>query len=366
VSLLTVIKHKIRHQNGGSDEISVTGLSGLLADDQHVLDAEVQAIKLDAFTAPDDGAKLDVSTSLHGLAPKAVAPAAGLLNVYGIANGETAITNKPAFDSTNPAALGTASPGTQVIAARRDHVHPDPVPAHNLLVPSTTVHYDNSLCRYYLSADQANIPGTSRIELDTLLYDLGSNFTTANWYGASGAYRPSDADSDATHIEDDDANFPVAIVYSLVRWASDAAGTLNVGTGYITTLDVDTLTIVKATGADFAASYYYWIKKNHYVVPVTGYYSIIGNARIDPTEDQKRYNIAIYKGNVSIMQDSRHASGIIPLVAIVPTFANLTAGDLLCLVVSGSSLAGTFTVKGGAAEAYASYTSLMVKLLQKT
>jgi len=33
--------HKTRHQDGGTDEVSVTGLSGLLADDQHVLDAEV-------------------------------------------------------------------------------------------------------------------------------------------------------------------------------------------------------------------------------------------------------------------------------------------------------------------------------------
>jgi len=36
--------HKTRHQNSGADEISVAGLSGLLADDQHVLDAEVTAV----------------------------------------------------------------------------------------------------------------------------------------------------------------------------------------------------------------------------------------------------------------------------------------------------------------------------------
>lgn len=33
--------HAARHQNGGADEINVADLSGLLADDQHVLDAEV-------------------------------------------------------------------------------------------------------------------------------------------------------------------------------------------------------------------------------------------------------------------------------------------------------------------------------------
>ena len=36
--------HKTRHQDAGADEISVVGLSGLLADDQHVLDAEVTAV----------------------------------------------------------------------------------------------------------------------------------------------------------------------------------------------------------------------------------------------------------------------------------------------------------------------------------
>lgn len=39
--------HKTTHQDGGTDEISVTGLSGLLADDQHVLDTEVLAVAED-------------------------------------------------------------------------------------------------------------------------------------------------------------------------------------------------------------------------------------------------------------------------------------------------------------------------------
>lgn len=36
--------HKTSHQDGGTDEISVASLSGLLADDQHVLDAEVEPL----------------------------------------------------------------------------------------------------------------------------------------------------------------------------------------------------------------------------------------------------------------------------------------------------------------------------------
>jgi len=36
--------HKTRHQDTGADEISVAGLSGLLVDDQHVLDSEVTSV----------------------------------------------------------------------------------------------------------------------------------------------------------------------------------------------------------------------------------------------------------------------------------------------------------------------------------
>jgi hypothetical protein len=39
--------HHLTHENTGADEISVAGLSGLLADDQHVLDAEVLAVASD-------------------------------------------------------------------------------------------------------------------------------------------------------------------------------------------------------------------------------------------------------------------------------------------------------------------------------
>lgn len=42
--------HKTSHQDGGDDEISVTGLSGLLADDQHVLDTEVLAVAVGPAT----------------------------------------------------------------------------------------------------------------------------------------------------------------------------------------------------------------------------------------------------------------------------------------------------------------------------
>ena len=46
LAVAAALAHKTRHQDTGADEISVTGLSGLLADDQHVLDAEVLAVAI--------------------------------------------------------------------------------------------------------------------------------------------------------------------------------------------------------------------------------------------------------------------------------------------------------------------------------
>ncbi len=77
----------------------------------------------------------DASTSAHGFAPTATAPAAGLRNVVALDNAETAYTNKALFDATNPANLGTAAPGTAMVAARRDHVHE--APAGNVVGPAT-------------------------------------------------------------------------------------------------------------------------------------------------------------------------------------------------------------------------------------
>lgn len=66
--------HAATHQNGGADEVNVAGLSGLLADDQHVLDSEVitaaKTIKLDDFAAPDDNTDLNATTTEHGLLKK--------------------------------------------------------------------------------------------------------------------------------------------------------------------------------------------------------------------------------------------------------------------------------------------------------
>jgi len=65
--------HKASHQNGGADKISVAALSGLLADDQHVLDAEVTAAVLAHANLPVvtitfiiDGGGSEIALGIHG------------------------------------------------------------------------------------------------------------------------------------------------------------------------------------------------------------------------------------------------------------------------------------------------------------
>lgn len=82
--------HSARHENGGADEISVAGLSGVLADPQtpaaHATSHQAgggDAIKLDDLAAPDDNTDLNSSATKHGLLPKLSNVATQFLNGQG-------------------------------------------------------------------------------------------------------------------------------------------------------------------------------------------------------------------------------------------------------------------------------------------
>jgi hypothetical protein len=69
--------HAPSHQNGGADELTVAGLSGLLADGQTPLahatshkSGGSDAVKLDELAAPTDITTLNASAGAHGLLPK--------------------------------------------------------------------------------------------------------------------------------------------------------------------------------------------------------------------------------------------------------------------------------------------------------
>ncbi|GAG24219.1 unnamed protein product, partial [marine sediment metagenome] len=50
LAVAAALVHAARHESGGLDEISVAGLLGVLAADQHVIDAEVQAVSINALS----------------------------------------------------------------------------------------------------------------------------------------------------------------------------------------------------------------------------------------------------------------------------------------------------------------------------
>jgi len=104
----------------------ITGTNSGTNTGDNAANTSIVATKLDDFTTPDDNTDLNANTTNHGLLVKATAPAAGLHNYVGIANGETAYTNKALFDATDPTtqAFGdSAAVGSAAAAARRDHKH---------------------------------------------------------------------------------------------------------------------------------------------------------------------------------------------------------------------------------------------------
>ena len=159
----TPTAHATSHKSGGTD-----------------------AIKLDELAAPTDVTTLNASTTAHGLAPKATAPASGLINVLAIANGETVRSDKALFDATNPAALGTAAAGSAIVAARRDHVHAMPTAAEVGATPNDGW-ISSSATWSYSSLDSAAYTGVISINADvTSIIGVGyriSYVQTSTKYG---------------------------------------------------------------------------------------------------------------------------------------------------------------------------------------
>jgi hypothetical protein len=236
------------------------------------------------------------SATAHGLVAATDPAGAALLHVMASVNGATAWSVVDIFDATNPAALGaSASPGTAVVAAHRDHVHLDPVIAHNASVLSSTIHPDTSKCRATLSTNQLDIVNnqTTRVELDTGTVDLGSNFQLATWQEGV-----SDAGSNATTIIDANpttgSGFVAGMRYARVTWD---AGTSE---GYITSVDSSTqVTIVKTVGTAFDVGDTYIIKTNYYLCKKAGYYRIFATLHFTSTVADKRYICEVRGGTPS-------------------------------------------------------------------
>ena len=241
---------------------------------------------------------------------------------------------------------------------------------HNAAILSTTVHSNQNLFSGYGNETITGARTYTKVPALTAITDPLSMLNVADWYGASGAYRQADADSTATTIEDDDANFPNSIRHSVVKWASDAAGTLNTGIGVVAnvgTIDADTLTIAKCSGVNFAASYYYWIKHSELVIPVTGIYLVTAAVLFLPAEVDKMYQAQIREISgtdtpvqlTSIVFSTPIATYCQPSGAWLVV---LTAGRSIYVAAYHSGTEGTPTLLSGAIN----YNPLSIFLLQQT
>ena len=214
---------------------------------------------------------------------------------------------------------------------------------------------NSHFCKVKLTADQivlANAVSGFRMELDTIVTDLGNDYLIQDWYGASGAFEQANASGcTSTNIQRKagSVNYPGGLLYCLVEWASTSNGVTNYGKGYITAVtDISNLAIAKLSGTDFANNYYYRIRKFGYLVPITGTYSVSQSCRIITTEDQKRYNIEViddaFPLPIALTSNSLCASGTGTLVLPSSAVIHLVAGQLITHRMKTYSLAGNPTL----------------------
>jgi hypothetical protein len=153
-----------------------------------------QTLPIDSTLAVTDNTTNNVSTSAHGFAPKAVAPAANCLNVDGIANGETVISNKTILDqTTSPStqAFGdTAAKGTSLVAAHADHKHAMPSNPSDASLSVTDITTNNASTTAHGFEIKATAPSSGNLNVlgianaetghtDKLLLDTTSPSTQA-------------------------------------------------------------------------------------------------------------------------------------------------------------------------------------------
>lgn len=223
------------------------------------------SVKLDDLTAPDANTDLDASTTKHGLVVKATAPAANVLNVVAIANGETVYTNKGLFDATVPSALGTASAGTGVVAARVNHVHAMPT-AFDISPAAIADHaytgfYITATCGAAITRGQVCYQGSDgKMEL--------AKADSANTMPAEYLMVSNDTAEDATAnflVEGyyrDDSLFNLTSIGQEVYVSDSTAGAVLQGTGTFGSTDQ-----VQMVGTAYSADIIHWRPNSTIVVP---------------------------------------------------------------------------------------------------
>lgn len=177
----------------------------------------------DATITTSDVTTNDASTTKHGFLLKATAPAAGLLNVVGIANGETVYANKALFDATDPStqAYGdSAAVGTAMAAARRDHKHAMPAAGLANVVEDTTPQLGGNLDINEKSIERefGTLTSDHTASGDIITATAGENvaFGEVCYFKSDGKFWKTDADAEATSKG--------LLVMAIATIAGDASG----------------------------------------------------------------------------------------------------------------------------------------------
>ena len=229
-----VIKHGVQTQAGSTNNF-VTAIN----------DAGVVSIAqpTEANLSTSDITTNDVTTSKHGLAQKAVAPAANRISALGIGNGETTPSWKVLFDETNPTTIGTAAPGTSLSAAHRDHVHDDPA---NRLIQSLTFIIDGSGSTITTGIKgDLEIPFACTINRVTLLADQSGSIVIDIWKDTYANYPPTVADTITASAKPTITTATKSQDATLTGWTTSiAAGdTLRFNVDSVTTIQRVTLAL---------------------------------------------------------------------------------------------------------------------------
>jgi hypothetical protein len=153
------------------DTLYAVTAKGVTNGDTHDHNGGDGAAIVEAAMTLADNTTNNASTSAHGFVVKATAPAANLLNVVGIANGETAYTNKALFDATVPPAVGTGAAGTSLSAAHRDHVHTGLSVAPGGRLTLTTA----------LPVTTADVTGATTVYYTPYIHDVIALWDGAQW-----------------------------------------------------------------------------------------------------------------------------------------------------------------------------------------
>lgn len=211
---------------------------------------------------------------------------------------------------------------------------------------------NTAMARAYLNTETLNIPSDEycRIELDSKAYDPGSNFNfdTDLKTGTTDAGTTDKKIIDAAvSFGASDAEFKAMGLFGAM--VSSPTGGAHVGYIQGWTNEHEVQIEQAGTAVAFAPGQEYHINHAEYVVPVAGYYTIVGNIswKYNTIIADKAYRVMVYKNGGALFDAITTAAATRNHTSVALGHAHLAAGDVLCLVCMNYTSADTVDVTHG-------------------